>query len=743
MRTFRALLFAAASATGLLVGCTVGTEGAACGDDTHCPAGQRCGHDRTCSLAAMACQGTICHGASCDGKDLKSCQVAGDGICAALVDVATCSEHQACNPDAVTCDCVSGGCTPGVESFCSGTGQLVTCATEAGSSCRYEERHDDCPTFTECQPDGLLAARCGCPASDLCPGEGAYGGTGEGAYCPADPAKKGVCAFTNGCRHPTGEVACAAGATCGGAYPAAACACPLPGPNEGQGCDPLAAATACKDGSTLLSCRPKVSGSDCHVWRDPEDCTLGTLVCSATGSASGTPACACAEDACGGAAGSFCSAGQEVSCVFSAANGCWSEGPATACGAGESCTGTQPAGACCPNAGPGPGDGCATAGAFSCSGDDLLRCAPQPADARCLAWSLEEACGASQLLCTPGAPAACTCPPVATSPATYYVDSGAPRKAGLEVNGAEAPHCRFTTVAAALRGPALGGPAVAGDTVKATGFASAPVEFTEEALVVPAGVTLTTSELPLGTASYVLQPAAGVGTGTFITLGPGATLSGFQVRNTTATGVGVATGCPLAGDTAQATVDTVRISGLGTGATPVRFANGLRHTGNCSLAVRDSTIEEADRAGVFIDSPASATSLDLSGNLIQRNQGNGPTYTIVPYPARKGGGLVFNGTLPSAVTFGRNKVLSNVGDQVLVFSSGTLDLSGSVCDANSNTIACYTTGVGLAVKAGVVNVGFTVWGSDVPTTPVDYLFQAGATVDGMTNTCVKFAGPCP
>ena len=331
MRASRALLLALAAA-GLLGACQVETQGAACTADTHCPSGQRCGHDRTCSRAAAACTGPICQGTICDGKDLKSCQVAADGICASLVDVATCSEHQACNPDAVTCDCVSGGCGPGVVSFCSGTGQLVTCATESGSSCRYEAPPEDC----------------------------------------------------------------AVGRTCDGGFPAAACTCPLAGPDEGDGCDPLAAATSCKDASTLLSCRPKVAGSDCHVWRDPEDCTLGALVCSATGGAGGTPACACAEDACGGAAGSFCSAGQEVSCVFTVANGCWSEGPPAACGAGETCTGTQPAGACCPDAGPNQGDGCATAGARTCSGADLLRCAPQPSDARCLTWSLEEACGTAE-----------------------------------------------------------------------------------------------------------------------------------------------------------------------------------------------------------------------------------------------------------------------------------------------------------------------------------------------------------
>ncbi len=325
-------------------------------------------------------------------------------------------------------------------------------------------------------------------------------------------------------------------------------------------------------------------------------------------------------------------------------------------------------------------------------------------------------------------------------PHSRFADSSAPRRAGLAVNGAQVPLCRHASLTAALA------VAATGDTVKATGFVVAPVVFTEEAITVPAGVRLTTADEPLGTTSYVIEPAAAVGAAPFVTLRPGATLSGFGVRNTTASGAGVGTSCAGAGDVALVTVDTVTISGLGTGTPQFRFSNGLRHAGNCSLVLKGSTVEDANDTGVLITGVAAETSLTMTGNLIQRNQANVTQYAIGPAPDRTCGGLVFIGTVPGTVVFSANSLLSNAGDQVLVFSAGTLNLSTPLCDDNSNTIACYSSsGVGLSSKAGTVNMAHTVWWNPIPAEGVDYVVAPGAVVSDATNlACTpNYTGPCP
>lgn len=836
MRTAPALLLLTLAA-GLLGGCHVDTQGAACATDAHCPSDQRCGHDRTCSRAAAACAGPICAESECDGATLRRCVPDAQGVCASLQET-TCSENQACHAATSSCDCLPSGCGAGVDGLCAPTGELVTCATEAATGCTYAVASEACPAHQECRPSGLTDATCECQPSAGCPG--------AGASC-ADGQHLVTCAQTNGCWHATPAVPCAIGEACGGDYPGAACACPAIGAGPGQGCGPAEGATSCAgdtlltcalaapgsacltwqvaqvcstgglicsggacacaasactgpgsfcdgtgrevtclqdatsgcwsegppqacaagesclgqapagacacpasgvgagqgcgaEGSTacagdrLLSCAPVTAGSSCNAWAPAQDCAATGLVCGGTGAA----ACVCPASACTGP-GSFCDgAGREVTCQQDALNGCWAGGPPVACALGETCAGALPDGACaCPADGPSLGQGCATLDARSCAAADLLRCAPVVEGSLCRAWSLEEACASSGLDCSAGASPACTCPPPGGPPTVHHADPTAPRRPGLAPTGAEPPLCRHLTLAAALAAAATG------DTVKATGFAGAPVVFTEGPLTIPAGVALTTAETPAGTSSYVVEPAAGVGTATFVSLRPGASITGFRVRNVEATGVGLATSCGGAGDVAPVTIDTVLISGLGAGATPARFANGLRHSGNCSLTLTRSTIEEADDTGVVVSSPAAATSLTMTGNLIQRNQANVTRYSIGPAPDRSGGGLVFIGTVPGTVAFSANRLLSNAGDQVLVFSAGTLNLSTPACDASANVFACYPTGVGLSSKAGTVSAGHNTWWNPIPMGGIDFLMEQGSITGVTTLACPAFTGPCP
>jgi hypothetical protein len=263
-----------------LAACTVDVEGAACSDDGHCPSGQRCGYDRTCSTAAAACAGPICAQAECNGQTLRACVPDAQGLCASLAD-STCSPHQACHAGTVSCDCVPDGCTAGADSFCSATGELVACATEVATGCRYEASAVDCDAFRECQPRGVASASCDCQPSPTC--------TGAGSYC-ADGLHVVACALTNGCWHATPEAACAPGQACAGGFPGGACACPAAGPAVGEGCSTLGALSC--SASDLLACATLVAGSPCNVWKQQERCASAGLVCDPAATACACPALA-------------------------------------------------------------------------------------------------------------------------------------------------------------------------------------------------------------------------------------------------------------------------------------------------------------------------------------------------------------------------------------------------------------------------------------------------------------------
>lgn len=360
-------------------------------------------------------------------------------------------------------------------------------------------------------------------------------------------------------------------------------------------------------------------------------------------------------------------------------------------------------------------------------------------DPACGTFEKVDDCGLVGLSCGAGSTPACVCPAHLESPVVLHVDPAAASRPGLVRNGALTSACRYLTLGDALSA------AAAGNTVKAVGYAGAPVVFTEPPLAVPDGVAVVTDDATPTPANYVMEPSAAVGAGTFVTLRPGASLSGFSVRNTSATGAGVETSCPGTGDVATVTVDGVRISGLGAGAAPApRFSNGLRHGGNCSLTLTNSTVEGANDTGVLVTGAAASTSLTMTGNLIQLNQANVTPYSIGTSD-RFGGGLIVFGVHPGTVAFKSNQFLANAGDQILVFSPGTLDLSTPACTAESNVVACYTApGVGVSSRFGTLNVAHTSWQNDLPAVDVDFVVATGATISGATTqSCGHFTGACP
>jgi len=372
--------------------------------------------------------------------------------------------------------------------------------------------------------------------------------------------------------------------------------------------------------------------------------------------------------------------------------------------------------------------------------DNMVKECTDATNPVCGSWSVVDDCAADLLACPDGAAPACVCPPHLESPVVLHADPNAATRQGLVRNGAAVSVCRYLSLDDVLT------VATSGNTVKAVGFSGVPVTFTEPPLTIPAGVSVTTDDATPTPANYVVEPSAAVGTSTFISMKPGAKLAGFEVRNVSASGVGVETNCTEVGDTATVTIDAVQITGLGTGTTPPpRFKFGVRHSspGHCSLSLTGATIGGASDTGVLISNVAPASTLTIASSVIQGNQGGGTDFTIGPGPARKAGGIAFVGALPGTVDFRANRVLGNAGDQILVFSTGTLDVSRTACGPDANVIACYASGVGLSSKAGVVKAGFSTWSSPAPSAGTDYIQESGE-ITGLTQTCGFLpASSCP
>jgi hypothetical protein len=269
-----------------------------------------------------------------------------------------------------------------------------------------------------------------------------------------------------------------------------------------------------------------------------------------------------------------------------------------------------------------------------------------------------------------------------------------------------------------------------------------PIVFSEGPIAVPDGVTLTTDDAPLNPAHYFIEAGSLVGSTPLIVLGAGSTVAGFSIRNTNATGDAIRTNC----GTGMATITSVSIDGLGTGAGTPHLATGVHHSGSCALSVHDSVLTGLAESGIVIENLASAVGVDLSRNLIYGNTASWTT--AIGLAIRSGGGILFKGgsQLP-VMTFHANKVCGNFGDQVLVaISGGTLDLRGGTalgdCVANPsprNIIYFQSGGVGVAAPdATTVHVDF----NEFTTQPLGTSDTVGALVTG--SVCPQPTVPtCP
>ncbi len=497
-------------------------------------------------------------------------------------------------------------------------------------------------------------------------------------------------------------------------------------------CDQIECSATTCSGNTLRRC--VVTGA-CSAYAD-EVCDADAQTCDET-----AEACQCvASQGCTGV-GTMCAGDPNSEVVCNKKNECPYFVRTEPCGSGKTCQGTGLGSGCqCPPVELAEDKSCDTVGATACApaGQVALRCERFAAGSDCFVWKRTRNCETDGLECGAGA---CQCPALAVSGRTLLAEPGSavdPDVTPVTPNGAAPVFCRFKTLEAALAA------ATDGDTVKVTA-ASLPATFTVPALTVKKGVTFTTTDDPLVPANYVLAPGDSVAGDTFITLEAGASLKGFEIRNRSATGSGIATSCPLDTDTQVVTIDKVNVFGAGSVTAASHFLHGISHSGKCSFSLLGSSVEGAVQSGVYVF-PQSAVQLVFDGNVIQRNSAT-EFFTIDPAGGdRTGGGLVLRGATPQAVTFVGNQVIGNDGDQVLVFMSGAVSLSVQNCASRPNVIACYTApGVGVSSVAQTLDVGHSIWPKDGTSLApgVDYLTAPGKGVTGTGTACPVFAGTCP
>jgi hypothetical protein len=94
----------------LAAGCQVDTEGAACETDAHCPSGQACGLDGTCSTRAAACDERCTPGEKKCTEDgpiatITICDTTRDAVCGSWEQPDACAAGLVCAADGPACAC--------------------------------------------------------------------------------------------------------------------------------------------------------------------------------------------------------------------------------------------------------------------------------------------------------------------------------------------------------------------------------------------------------------------------------------------------------------------------------------------------------------------------------------------------------------------------------------------------------------------------------------------------------------
>ncbi len=286
----------------------------------------------------------------------------------------------------------------------------------------------------------------------------------------------------------------------------------------------------------------------------------------------------------------------------------------------------------CPPDGTSAGQGCAgaTVGDLRCDSNaanvDVLACTVD-ATSGCHMWLAAPGttCSSQQKLCgtRSGAPA-CECP--ANPGPDFFADSdsGSATDALPYATGVtNPPDCRIKTLTQALSKAAsyASGPPSRSSAVRATGWSSGQKLFAKAKgeifpLDVATGVTLGTDGAGAIPGSYAIavdDASASVG----VQLASAASLVGFVVANSLATGDAVALAC--ASNAAPAHVSAVQINGKGAASPFPKMANGVNAQGACGASLDAVAVSEVAQAGLLVNSATTSVSTSVSGGTFSSN----------------------------------------------------------------------------------------------------------------------------
>ena len=501
-----------------------------------------------------------------------------------------------------------------------------------------------------------------------------------------------------------------------------------------------------------------------------------------------TGGCDCVNDArCAGTEGSFCptAGGGTFSQCTKDANGCFTvTASGTACTSPQICsvpgvvaTGT----ACgCPADGTTLGTGCSTHtvgdSAASPADNAVLQC--QTAGA-CKVWKILVNCADQSLTAgTVGGLPLCVCKAAGSAPGdahTLYVDPNPPQALGMNgpTTGAlQPPACRFRAIGDAL-GPAgaIGSPftrvvAIHESTATAT-FSNEPVP-----LAIPGGVTVTTADGPSFNTDHYVIALSGNQTLTRVTLGNGASLSGFKIDGTQTTGSQI-----LITNTPASSIDLHYlniVSPGGTGTIGIQITGAVAATaGNLVLSGADTAIDLVNSSGTAGSvAKLTATAITSTSNLFGVHIGTNSSLVLGASTIGVASGTgIFDagsasltgvaitvtgtaGTRTGIALSGPASVLTTSGGSVTVVDSGGIGV-----DADVGTATLATTPVTVSVTPTVpgtstgVNLGatgtLTLTGTTVTTGDSGFgialgggtaSITGGGVTAGATSTGVTVAG---
>jgi hypothetical protein len=405
---------------------------------------------------------------------------------------------------------------------------------------------------------------------------------------------------------------------------------------------------------------------------------------------------------------------QQASCANDG-NSCHIQSNVITCVGVKTCRGADGVGACqCPAAGSTLGTGCSTLGATICQGNTVLTCLTD-APSGCLYWTQPNDCTASSYVCgTKSGVAACQC--AEHSGGDYYADpvSGADTSTVFPTGINSPASCRFGTLHKALSVATS-----AGNRVIATST-SVPQIFNSETfpLVVPAGVTLTTSDSVPTPGNYFIGFNTGATAG--VSLAASSTIEGFTILNEN----GNAAAAALVVTGTGATVDMVSLEGtngttLATGISVTGAGQGLLNavtvqgfttgvsvatTSGATVALNNSTIS-TNTTGVAL------TNGTLSTNTVTVNGGSGDGVSV---KAAAGAISTLNATSLTVKNMGGMGVAQVSSGGVVSVTLTSADVGsngggGMLVTGGTGTLGAVTlhdsTGVGLTQSAGTVTLG--------------------------------------